>query len=373
MTHGASYTQRAIGAVLGSAAGDALGAPFEFGPAGRYSERFPAPVLGGVGEMTGGGSFGWAPGEFTDDTQMAIVQAESILEHGGVDGADLFERFRVWATGAPDVGIQTAAALHSGLPWDRAAIAHYERTPRGGAGNGSLMRSTPTAVRYASASVDETVQVARDTAIITHGDPAAGWGTALFHVTVRAALNGDDALAALEEQLDQLPPDQDRYRRMLAPDWTPATMEVPNGSVWGCLAQAVWAVRSTTAFADAVVSAIDLGGDTDTVAAVTGGLAGAVYGVQAIPSRWVTYLHGHVTTSGGRRRYDAVHLNELALRLIDKEPQEIAPLGDGIGPTEIAPGVFAANLRAAAHTPTDHAVISLCRTNRTLDDHPVRR
>lgn len=66
---------RALGAVIGSAVGDALGAPFEFGSAGAYSRRFPRPMLGGIGEMIGGGP--WKPGEFTDDTQMAIVQAES--------------------------------------------------------------------------------------------------------------------------------------------------------------------------------------------------------------------------------------------------------------------------------------------------------
>ena len=72
----ADILQRAMGALLGSAVGDALGAPFEFGPAGQYSAQFPQPVLGGAGEMIGGGSFGWAPAEFTDDTQMTLALAE---------------------------------------------------------------------------------------------------------------------------------------------------------------------------------------------------------------------------------------------------------------------------------------------------------
>ncbi|MPY96325.1 MAG: hypothetical protein GEV08_25655, partial [Acidimicrobiia bacterium] len=78
---------RAMAVVLGSAVGDALGAPFEFRPALSYSARFPEPVLTGTAEMVGGGGYGWAPGEFTDDTAMAIVQAESLLECGGIDGA----------------------------------------------------------------------------------------------------------------------------------------------------------------------------------------------------------------------------------------------------------------------------------------------
>ena len=365
--------QRAVGAVLGSAVGDALGAPFEFGPPGQYSARFPEPVFGGVGEMVGGGSFGWAPGEFTDDTQMAIVQAESILSRGGIDGADLFERFRVWASQAADVGVQTGSVLRSGLSWDEASAAFVRANPGRGAGNGGLMRATPTAVHFANSSVDETVAAAHSTTAVTHAGPAAGWGTAIHHVMIRAALRGDDAFAALAEQLDRLPPDQDRYRRMLAPDWTPDHMTVSNGSVWGCLAQAVWAVRSSTSFADAVIAAIELGGDTDTVAAVTGGLAGARYGVQAIPSRWTTYVHGHVTTPEGRRSYDSVALQELAGRLLGRQPSTMAPLGPGVGPIEIAPGLFAADLVAAATTPTDTAVISLCRTGGRLDDHPIRR
>jgi ADP-ribosyl-[dinitrogen reductase] hydrolase len=87
-----AFRQRALGAVIGSAVGDALGAPFEFGAPGRYSLRFPTAVIGGIGEMVGGGGFGWKPGEFTDDTQMAILQAESVLDCDGVDGADLSSR-----------------------------------------------------------------------------------------------------------------------------------------------------------------------------------------------------------------------------------------------------------------------------------------
>ena len=89
------FNQRAVGAVLGSAVGDALGAPFEFGPAGQYSARFRESVVSDTGEMVGGGGFGWDRGEFTDDTQMATIQAESILANGGIDGADLLLNIEV--------------------------------------------------------------------------------------------------------------------------------------------------------------------------------------------------------------------------------------------------------------------------------------
>ena len=77
-----------MGALVGSIVGDALGAPFEFRPAGTYSRRFPEPVLRGHGEMVGGG--GWQPGEWTDDTQMSLLVAESLLACGGLDEADLY-------------------------------------------------------------------------------------------------------------------------------------------------------------------------------------------------------------------------------------------------------------------------------------------
>jgi ADP-ribosyl-[dinitrogen reductase] hydrolase len=309
---------RALGAVVGSAVGDALGAPFEFGPPGRYLERFPEPVLEGIGEMIGGGSFDWEPGEFTDDTQMALVQAESLLACGGVDGADLFERFRLWASEATDVGVQTSTVLRSGLAWDEASGAYFAQHPRNSAGNGSLMRSTPSAVFFAGGSAEETVTAARAASAVTHADPAAGWGAALHHVMIRAALDGRDPLASLPAALDLLPDDQSRYREMLRPDWRPSDAHLPNGTVWCCLAQAVWAVRHNDTFADAVIACIELGGDTDTVAAVAGGLAGAIHGIDAIPERWTAGLHGHVTTASGRVTYRLDDLYDLTRRLADR-------------------------------------------------------
>src|SRR4029453_17503332 len=360
MLHDLAFRHRAFGAIIGSAVGDALGAPFEFGEPRKYSKKFPRPVVGGIGEMIGNQV--WEPGEFTDDTQMAIVQAESILARGGIDGADLFERFQVWAADAKDVGAQTRMVLESDLPWDESARSCYQRNPNNSAGNGSLMRATLTAVRFAAASADETVDAARQTSIVTHGDPAAGWGTALFHLMIRAALRGHDPFAALDAALADLPSDQSRYREMLHARGQPADPKLTNGTVWTCLAQAVWAVRTNAdSFADAVTSVIDLGGDTDTVAAVAGALAGARIGIQGIPIRWMTYIHGHITTPDGRRTYRAHDLQDLTMRLLGGTGAPETPLGPRQGPTEIVPGsgVFAADLGAASRVDRDWAVLSL--------------
>jgi ADP-ribosylglycohydrolase len=141
----------------------------------------------------------------------------------------------------------------------------------------------------------------RRIAALTHGDRAAWEGTALFHELVRVALAGDDPLDALPSTLDLVHPDhRARYAVVLAPDWHPDHATEFNGAVWPCLGSAVWALRSTSSYEGAVRAAVDLGGDTDTVAAVTGGLAGAVYGVGAIPRRWTEPLHVPLPGFGGR-------------------------------------------------------------------------
>ncbi|WP_432589646.1 ADP-ribosylglycohydrolase family protein [Streptomyces sp. HD1123-B1] len=292
-----TWHERAAGAVVGSAVGDALGAPFEFGPAGAFSARFPG--CGAGGEMCGGG--GWDPGEATDDTQMAVLVAESLVEHGGLDLPDVFARFQRWAVSEPkDIGLQTEDVLTNGLPWDTAAAEHFRVNARA-AGNGALMRAATSAVRFARDGRRATMDAARRIAALTHGDRAAWEGTAVFHELVRRALHGGDPLAALPGVLDLVHPGhRARYATVLAPDWHPGLATEFNGAVWPCLGSAVWALRTTGGYEEAVRAAIDLGGDTDTVAAVTGGLAGARYGVDAIPVRWTGPLHVPLPGSGGR-------------------------------------------------------------------------
>ncbi|MFE2308842.1 ADP-ribosylglycohydrolase family protein [Streptomyces sp. NPDC059411] len=312
---------RAVGAVLGSAAGDALGAPYEFGPAGQLSARGE--------EMRGGG--GWDPGEATDDTQMAVLVGESLLECGGLSLPDVFDRFRRWAAGDPkDIGLQTEDVLTSGDAWDLAAALHFQTNVRA-AGNGSLMRASTSAVYFAPSGRTATMDAARRIAALTHGDRAAWEGTAVLHDLVRVALDGADPLAALPATLEAVHPDhRERYARILAPDWHPELATEFNGAVWPCLGSAVWALRTTTGFADAVRAAVDLGGDTDTVAAVTGTLAGAHYGQAAIPDAWTAPLH--VPLPGfADQTLDAADLRDLARRLAEAGGAVAEPGGPGRG------------------------------------------
>ncbi|WP_084769979.1 ADP-ribosylglycohydrolase family protein [Streptomyces sp. MOE7] len=220
--------QRAAGAVVGSAVGDALGGPFEFGPQGAFSARFPVPGAGG--EMCGGG--GWDPGEATDDTQMAVLVAESLLERGGLDLPDIFARFQRWAASEPkDIGLQTEDVLTNGKPWDLAAATHFQVNQRA-AGNGSLMRASTSAVHFAAFGRAATMDAARRIASLTHGDRAAWEGTAIYHELIRVTFDDLDPLTALPNILALVHPEhRGRYAKVLSPDWHPEQATEPRRAV----------------------------------------------------------------------------------------------------------------------------------------------
>lgn len=359
---------RAFGTIIGAAVGDALGAPFEFREAGLYRQRFAEPVLGGRGEMIGGGGFGWAPGEFTDDTQMAVALAEALLAAGTYDPDTVWRWFRAWSTTAIDMGIATSNALSFD---DWRAVRHS----RPAAGNGALMRAFVLAVAFLDVAPDELRQVVLHQSALTHDAPAAGEGAWIAVEMLRTAINGGDPLAVLPRLFATLSDGvRTVFEPLLSAEWRPGGSTArSNGTVWGCLAEAVYCLRTTHSFEEAVVAAVNMGDDTDTVACVTGALAGALYGVQAIPARWTTYVNGWITGPVGRLDYTYPTLQALATRLLGvSEPHEPAN-EPAAGPTEVAAGVFAANLLGAASAPQHWAVVSLCRTGDVFAQHSVRR
>ena len=317
----------------------------------------------------------WEPGQFTDDSEMGVIVGESLLAHNGIDAYDQLTRFRAWGRDAKDVGNLTREVLGSPLPAADAALEVMRlRGGRSTAGNGSLMRAAAGAVFFAAAGRDATVDAALRLSAVTHADPLCLWAVAMQHELVRVALEGDDPAEAVDSVVAMLP-DEIRavYEPLLAPSWTPTSGGPGNGSAMGALAQAVWALRHFDSFADVVTAVIDLGKDTDSVAAVAGALAGAKFGIQSIPSRWVSYLHGQVTGVDGQvRHYDHLDLQRLALSLVGHGAAPDPADETTLQPREVLPGLWAGNRSGARTVPDDWAVVSLCRIDQSMR-RPIRR
>lgn len=315
---------RAAGVLLGAACGDALGAGYEFGP--------PLPDSAPVA-MAGGGPFGWAPGEWTDDTAMSVAIAEvaatgaSLLTPGALDA--VASRWADWARTAPDVGVQTRAVLSAagrsptGAALAAAARAHHERTGRS-AGNGSLMRTAPVALAFLDDD-DALVEAAHNLSALTHHDPEAGEVCALWCLAIRhAVLFG--TLDGLRIAVDSLPGDRAAVwtARLDEAEARPPSHFRNNGWVVQAL-QGAWSAITRTPvpteepvaglFAAehlqrALESAVRGGRDTDTVAAIAGGLLGARWGASAVPAAWRRVVHGWP----GVRARDLVRLAVLSAR-----------------------------------------------------------
>lgn len=281
---------RAIGVILASAAGDALGAPYEFKP--PISANIPV-------EMNGGGAFGWAPGEWTDDTSMAIpllkvlARGQSLADDATQD--EIVNAWHQWAKTAPDVGMQTRAVL-SALKAPTAANAResarsvHQQTGRSG-GNGSLMRTMPVAIN-ALDSAEQTSINARAISQLTHLDEDAGDACVLWSEAIRSAiLSGNcqirDGLHLLPESRRSLW--QERIEKSEA--FEPVHFE-NNGWVVSAF-QAAWsAFFRAESLLDGLERAVRAGNDTDTVAAIAGGVLGATFGASQVPSEWRDLLHG---------------------------------------------------------------------------------
>jgi ADP-ribosyl-[dinitrogen reductase] hydrolase len=272
---------RARGAMLGLAVGDALGAAVEWLHPDQITSRYGGPLR----DMVASGM--WALGEWTDDTAMAVELAASMADQGGYDEDDVFGRYALWARSRPkDIGATVAAALRrSRSPAEaRAAAAAHHAAEGRSAGNGSLMRTVPIAIRYRR-DPGAIERISRLDSGLTHHDPLAGDACAWFNLTVAALIQGrtpprsTSDIARIAEEAVAV------GQAELA-----AAAQEQRGYVLTTLRIAFAAAFRHDAFEPAVVFAVNLGGDADTNAAVTGALAGARFGADAIPQRWVEPL-----------------------------------------------------------------------------------
>lgn len=277
-----STEARFAGCLVGLAVGDAVGAAVEFKARGSF-----APVV----DMVGGGPWSLEPGQWTDDTSMAMCLAESLVVCRGFDASDQMRRYVRWYRDGLwsskgycfDIGATTRAAL---LRFESDGDPYAGSTDPNTAGNGSLMRLAPVPMAcWPDAPL--AIEWAADSSRTTHAAPAAVESCRVFAAMLVAALNGharDEVLRAAAH----LGLAHDGVRAVAQGMWRSTAVDQIRGSgyVVESLEAALWCFAQTESYAAAVLAAANLGDDADTTAAIVGQLAGAYYGVDAIPAAW---------------------------------------------------------------------------------------
>jgi ADP-ribosyl-[dinitrogen reductase] hydrolase len=293
--HMPTREERYRGALIGLAAGDALGTTLEFKPPGTFEP---------IGDMIGGGPFNLEAGQWTDDTSMALCMAESLIESNGFDPVDQLSRYVRWKRDGHHSSIGRCFDIGGTV---RAALARFERfrepwsgsTDEFSAGNGSLMRLAPVPLFFA-AQPEIAIARAADSSRTTHGATEAIDACRHFAGLIVGALHGKSREALLApmftpvEGLWDREPLAPKIHEIAAGSFL--TRNPPEirgtGYVVASLEAALWAFAKSTSFEHGALLAVNLGDDADTTGAVYGQLAGAYYGVEGIPLNWRHKLAG---------------------------------------------------------------------------------
>ncbi|MCA9659156.1 MAG: O-acetyl-ADP-ribose deacetylase [Myxococcales bacterium] len=293
-TQAADLRARIVGGLLGLVVGDALGVPVEFF---RRETLDRAPLL----EMRGHGTHGQPPGTWSDDSSLALATTASLIERG-YDPEDMMARFAAWLERneySPhgevfDVGISTSQAIRR--------FVDGEPGPWGGAGemdngNGSLMRLLPLSCYVHRLGPATIIDRSLEVSALTHAHLRSQLCCAYFSLLIAGILDGlglEGAMARAAAELGpRIPADEAaKLARVLDGSILTAGRGEVRGSgyVLHCLEASLWAVANHDGYRDAVFAAINLGEDTDTTGAVTGAIAGALYGREAIEPTWIRDL-----------------------------------------------------------------------------------
>ncbi len=284
MSETPDMADRYVGTLLGLACGDALGGPVEFRKREEIAAAFPA----GVTEFIGGGWLDLAPGEVTDDTQQTLILADALT----AQGLDL-DRFAAgligWLQGNPkDIGNTTRvslAALAGGTsPLESGKVALEARGDRGAAANGAVMRCAPVALRFRRAP-ERLMQASLDSARVTHAEERAAWSTVAVNQAIVNLLEGEAIAEAPRAAVAGIPNDEVRDAILEAAARDRDEVRA-GGFVLETIGAAFWSLAHGNGARNAIELAVAFGDDADSTGAVTGALAGAAYGVGALPESW---------------------------------------------------------------------------------------
>jgi len=290
--------QKMLGGLVGVAVGDALGVPVEFWSRAELKAK---PVTG----MRGYGSHNQPPGTWSDDSSLTLCLAESLCH--GFDLQDIGNRFVRWFDEgywtpygvAFDIGNTTyraIARLRTGVePTQAGGRGEYDN------GNGSLMRTLPIALYFAKADTAELLDAAHRVSCLTHAHPRSQMACGFYSLIAVRLLRGDTPLeayyGAVEDAVEaySVPPFSQElahfgrlFTRRIHEEAEDAIRS--SGYVIHTLEASLWTFLRASSFEESVLTAVNLGGDTDTTGAVTGGLAGVYYGLDGIPRDWVNSL-----------------------------------------------------------------------------------
>lgn len=316
--------EKVLSGLMGFATADAMGVPIEFTSRASHSKK---PLT----EMVGYGSHHVPAGTWSDDTSMTIAAMDSIAEKQGVDFDDIMNKYCQWAREYKytatdklfDIGNGTRKALSSYYFHKTTAVESGGKDERNN-GNGSLMRMLPIVfyAYYQNLSEEEAISLIHSYSSLTHGHPISKMGCHIYFDFMKSLLYGkskEEAFNVLKNNNYSDIYDSatvDKYKRILDGSLKEASINQisSSGYVVSTLEASIWTLLHSDNYEEAVVTSINMGEDTDTVGAITGSMAGILYGRDMIPKRWTDVLL--------RKEY----LEDIAIRfskVIDKNRNKI--------------------------------------------------
>ena len=279
--NGSGVVSRAQGCLLGQLIGDALGSLVEFQSPGRIRRSYPD----GVRDMDDGGTWNTIAGQPTDDSEMALLLARSLVTLGEFDQEEARKAYVYWLDSGPfDVGNTIQSGLTGWLSPDSQA-------------NGAMMRISPLGIFGAKFPLERVAEWARQDAVLTHIHPVCQQANALYAMAiahaVRTGCGASDLYQEIVSWAEEMDVDNSLNETIAAAaDSPPDDFVRSQGWVLIAFRNALWQLLNAENVEEGIVDTIMQGGDTDTNAAICGALLGAVYGREAIPDRWIETIRG---------------------------------------------------------------------------------